>query len=111
MGKAQATNVVGSQELGSMDTVLQRMISHVSTNQDLVHVVDLIPAMMDKPEMLERIAQIFKRVPGRLETELEDLRTVSAQVAQLRELATKKGYGDVLELLDQKLPYNRGYVL
>ncbi len=52
---------------------------------------------------------LFEALPERLKTGAEDLRTVSLQLQKLRELAAQKNYSDILAILDEKKPYDRGY--
>jgi hypothetical protein len=44
-------------------------------------------------------------LPTILAEEIEDLQTVQRQLGRVRDTAQKKGYTELLELLDQELPY------
>jgi len=98
MDRAQTEN----QKSGNLGTVVDSIRGHTSTSKDLFETGMALPGD-------PRVAELVAKLPGRLETAVEDLRTVSAQLDKLRQLANEKGYPDVLEVLEEKLPYDRGY--
>jgi len=86
------------------------MLGHADTFKGFLdEVLSLSPADWQNPEVLRVVAAGLSRVPRKLDTEIEDLTTIVQQMGKVRELATQRGYTDVLELLDQKLPYDRNY--
>ena len=110
MSQVQASTSAGEQKLDAVEHILHRMLGHADTFKGFLdEVLSLSPADWQNPEVLRVVAAGLSRVPRKLDTEIEDLTTIVQQMGKVRELATQRGYTDVLELLDQKLPYDRNY--
>ena len=56
-------------------------------------------------EKLKDLSKILERTTEIIERDSQDLETVAGQIGAIKALATQKGYGDILELLQQKFPY------
>ncbi|MEK6983120.1 MAG: hypothetical protein AABX33_00975 [Nanoarchaeota archaeon] len=110
MNSLPETQSTQSQKMGNVETVVLEILHHTGSNKGVVELPKLLGLQgLKNPDVVATAAEAFGRLSGRLETEVEDLRTVYAHLKKLRELATQKGYADVLELLDQNLHYDRGY--
>jgi hypothetical protein len=91
-----------NQKLADLGRIVETVRSHTKTTQDLFVIAGMAPEAHE-------LAQALSRLPERLEVSVEDLRTVGVQLDKIRTLASEKGYSDVLKVLDEKLPYDRGY--
>ena len=106
----QGTRPAENQKSGAVEEILHSMIGHADTFKDfMIQVQSLTPAEFQITELTQIAAAGLRNIPIKLETEVEDLTTIVEQVGRLRALAAQKGYTDILEVLDQKLPYDRHY--
>ena len=106
------TVVTPDQKSGNMETILSRVHHHVESNSELFSILqETIDGGLADPKILRGLGASLRKIPIRLNTETEDLTTLATHLARIKELAIQKGYADVLELLEQLLPYDRGYGL
>ncbi len=92
-----------NQRLGDISEILDQVRMHALTDRGIIHFAQNSPHRPEAQLLLEKI-------PARLITSMEDLASVEEQLKKLRALAVERNYRDVLEVLDEQIPYNRGYL-
>ncbi|MBI2651694.1 hypothetical protein HYX01_04440 [Candidatus Woesearchaeota archaeon] len=98
------------QKTGSINQILKQILHHADTNRSIFELIsDASGHILTNPTLFDGMVNNLIEMGGRYSTQIEDLRTVCQQIEQLRKLAEKQGYKDVLELLNKPLPYDRGY--
>ena len=109
MSQPQATPAE-NQKLDPIEQILHVMIRHADTHKGFLATVEsLTPADWLKPDVARIAVAGLSKTPAKLATQIEDLTTIVQHIERLKALAAERGYNDILEFLNQKLPYDRNY--